>query len=214
LPPGGETVRYANKFTPAAKRRVGAGKISVAKAPAQAAQSLNDAEGVPDAHSGVEARPTGIAGILTTISFVLGSIALLLAMTTDAAAVVGRHIGVPLLGSIEIVQACVVVAASSAMVGATLSRSHATVHILLERLPPKARALTERFGDLLAAGLFAFLLSGSSWIASDLWDGHERTELLHLPLIALRLFWCASAALILALFLIRAVLGPRREPAA
>lgn len=175
----------------------------MAKAPAQADQSADDAG----------ARPSGIAGVLTTISFVLGSIALLLAMTTDAAAVVGRHIGVPLLGSIELVQACVVVAASSAMVGATLSRTHATVHILLERVSPGAKAVLERFGDLLSALLFAFLLAGSAWIASDLWDGHERTELLHLPLMALRLFWCASAALILGLFLIRAVVGPKREGA-
>ena len=143
-------------------------------------------------------------GLLARVFFVLGAAGLLTAMASDAIAVIGRHIGRPFLGSIELVQACVVVASSSAMIGATLTGSHATVHIVLERLPPRARAGLETYAALMGAICFAGLCAGSAWIASDLWAGGERTELLGLPIVPLRLFWCASAAIVCALFLKRA----------
>lgn len=174
--------------------------------PAPAAELLNDVGEVdsPDAL-------TGLPAVLARISFVIGAIALLIAMGADALAVVGRHAGVPLLGSIEIVQACVVIAASSAMVGATLARTHAEVHILTERLSPASRALLRRVSDLLSAIFFAALALGSVWLAADLWGGHERTEMLHLPLLPLRIIWCASAGLMLVVFVLRAVAPRRRE---
>jgi TRAP-type C4-dicarboxylate transport system permease small subunit len=152
----------------------------------------------------------GVAGLLARVCFFIGAAALLIAMCCDALAVVGRHAGVPLLGSIEIVQACVVVAASAAMVGATVSRGHAAVHILLERVSEKAAARIHRLANLAGAVVTLALLAGSLWIVSDLWGGRERTELLKLPLLPLRLFWCASAGLMAALFLIRLVRGERR----
>lgn len=154
--------------------------------------------------------PRGLAGLLLTISFAIGSAGLLIAMATDALAVAGRHLGLPLLGSIEIVQACIIVAASSAMVGATLSKTHAEVHILTERLKPGARAMLARVADLLSAAFAVALVIGSVWIFHDLWGGRERTEMLHIPLAPLRLVWCASAALIALLLIVRA-LAPRRS---
>jgi hypothetical protein len=46
--------------------------------------------------------------------------ALLVAMATDTMAMLGRHLRLPLLGSIEIVQAAVLVAASGALLLATI----------------------------------------------------------------------------------------------
>jgi TRAP-type C4-dicarboxylate transport system permease small subunit len=152
---------------------------------------------------------------LSRISFAIGAAALLTAMAADAAAVVGRHVGHPFLGAIELVQACVVVASSSAMVWATLGRAHATVHIVLERTGPKARRVLNVFGPLIGAACFAYLVIGSLWIVHDLWDGREQTELLGLPIAPLRLFWCASAALIVGLFLAQCLSnrgGANHEP--
>jgi TRAP-type transport system small permease protein len=148
---------------------------------------------------------TGMRDLLARLFFVLGAMALLVAMAADATAVLGRHIGLPFLGAIELVQACVVIATSSAMVGATLSGAHATVHILLERVPDGVRRGLLAFGALMGAACFALLAAGSIWIVSDLWGGHERTELLALPIMPLRLFWCASALLMVSFFLLRAV---------
>lgn len=147
----------------------------------------------------------GLRGGLARVSFLLGAAALLSQMVADAVSVIGRHVNHPFLGAIEIVQACVVVASSSAMVGATLSGAHATVHILLERVSPRARRGLEALGDLTGALSFAFLAAGSLWIVHDLWGGREQSELLGLPIMPLRLFWCASAVLMVTLFASRMV---------
>jgi TRAP-type C4-dicarboxylate transport system permease small subunit len=126
-------------------------------------------------------------------------------MSADALAVLGRHLGLPLLGSIEIVQASVVFIASSAMVAATLKDTHARVHIIIERLSSSRRLVFERAADLVSAVLFLLFAAGSIWVAGELWSGHEVTELLQIPLRWLRLFWIASALLIAVLFAARAV---------
>jgi TRAP-type C4-dicarboxylate transport system permease small subunit len=146
---------------------------------------------------------SGVRATLARISFALGAAALLIAMAADAAAVAGRHLGIPFLGAIELVQACVVVATSSAMVGATLSDAYATVHILLERASPAIRRVLAAFAAAMGALCFALLAAGSIWIVRDLWGGHEQTELLALPVTPLRCFWCASALLMVLLFLAR-----------
>ena len=138
--------------------------------------------------------------LLAGASFVVGSAGLLVALAADAIAVAGRHLGVPFLGSIETVQAAVIVAASSAMVAATLGRTHAAVHLLTGRLSAEGRRRMQIGTDAASACFFAVLAAGSIWIVIDLWDGAEATEILGLPLKPLRLFWCASALLIAALF--------------
>ena len=148
-------------------------------------------------------------GPLARLFFLLGAAGLLTAMASDAVAVAGRHLGRPFLGSIELVQASVVIAASSAMISATLAGSHATVHVLLERLGARSRAVLEAFGALCGAACFAILGGGSAWLALDLRGGGERTELLGIPLAPLRLFWCASAAIVVGVFLVRAVVSLR-----
>ena len=66
--------------------------------------------------------------------FYLGAAALLFAMAVETIAVLGRHIGVPLWGSIELVQAGILVASSTAILSATLANKHARVRILTDRV--------------------------------------------------------------------------------
>jgi TRAP-type C4-dicarboxylate transport system permease small subunit len=152
-------------------------------------------------------RVARISQLLTRVSFVLGAVGLLGAMLIDASAVVGRHLGVPLLGSIELVESCVVWMASASLVGTTLGRGHASVHILTQQLSAAGRARMQRVSDGLSAVFFAALALGSIVVARDLWGGDERTELLGLPLAPLRVLWCASASGIVALFIAAAVRG-------
>lgn len=154
----------------------------------------------------------GVTGALSRVCFYIGAAGLLIAMATDAIAVVGRHVRLPLLGSIEIVQACIVMAASAAMVGATVAKGHAAVHILIERVPALWATLLERLSNLTGALVAGALLFGSVWIVADLWDGAERTELLGIPLMPLRLFWCASAGLMAIIFLVRALAPKAASP--
>ena len=131
---------------------------------------------------------------LARASFLLGAVGLLGAMTCDALAVLGRHLGLPLRGSIELVEACIVLMACASLVGTTLERGHASVHLLTEHLAPRVRRALAIGVHLLCALFCLCLLVGSLRVLGDLWGGAEQSELLGLHIAPLRVLWCASAA--------------------
>lgn len=118
---------------------------------------------------------------LTNIAIWTGGIALLAATAVDTIAVIGRNIGWPLHGSIELVQLCVLVAGSIALVLATVAGSHAKVHLLVDRLRDWRQQAAIRANTLLTALFFALLLAGSGWLAFDLWGAHEVSEIIGIP---------------------------------
>ena len=140
--------------------------------------------------------------------FYLGAAALLFAVAVDAIAVIGRHIGKPLLGSIELMQAAILIAASAAIVSATLVDKHAVVHLLIDRLSPRARLIMDRVHAVLCAMFFTALAAGSIWIALDLRGGNEESELLRIPYAPLRV---VSIVSVLAVALIYASRIARRR---
>ena len=113
--------------------------------------------------------------------------ALFVAVAVDTLAMIGRQIRIPLIGSIEIVEAVVLLAASGGLIIATLDHAHARVKLLLERMPARWRHGCYRLHALAAVLLFAGLLAGSLWIAMDLWSGYEESELLGIPYRPLRI---------------------------
>ena len=141
--------------------------------------------------------------------FWLGAAGLLIATATDTLAVIGRHIGVPLLGSVEIVEAAVVLATSAAMVTATLRGSHAVVHLVVDRLPPRFAAPMQRIANLLSAGFFAAAAIGNGWFAADMWHAHEQSDLIHIPYRPLHVLVTLACATIAAISLWR-TFAPRR----
>ncbi|MBC2665423.1 TRAP transporter small permease subunit [Novosphingobium flavum] len=163
-------------------------------------EAISPEEAVLPSHS----EATKARGPLAQIAYVLGGAGLLAATTTDSLAVAGRHTGLHLLGSIELVQAAVVLLATSAMLIATMVGGHASVHIVTERLPRPTAARLARVASAVSGVTFLLIALGSAWILSDLWNGHERTELLHLPLRWLRLLWIVFALLIAFQFFRRA----------
>jgi TRAP-type C4-dicarboxylate transport system permease small subunit len=141
--------------------------------------------------------------------FFVGAAALLAAMAVDALAVLGRHLGIPLLGSIELVQAAMLTASSVAMVSATLAEKHAVVHLLIDRLRPPTRAVLARIHAALCALFFAALALGSIWIAYDLRDGHEESEVLRIPYSPLRIISILALLGIVAIYAGRVGRRPR-----
>lgn len=117
----------------------------------------------------------------------IGGVALLIACATDVLAVIGRHVGVPVRGSIEIVQACVLVAGGIALIIATQVGSHARVHIVVDRISEVWRRRINRASALLGALFIVASLIGCLWLASDLWNSQEVSELLGIPYRALRI---------------------------
>ena len=134
---------------------------------------------------------------------VVGSIGLIGAMLVDGLAVIGRHTGLPLTGSIELSQACVVLLSSCAIATATLQRAHAAVDLLHQMLGPRGQALMMRFAAALGVLFVLALAAGAAWLASDLWNGDERTELLSIPLAWLRIVFIACLAIAAAGFAIQ-----------
>lgn len=144
-----------------------------------------------------QAQPSSAPKLLV----VIGGAALLIALAVDALAVIGRHVGLPLLGSIELVQAAVLVSGSAALLVATLAGVHARVHLLVDRLPARWQTLLLRLGQLLSALLFLAFMASSLWIASDLWQGHEQSELLRIPYRPLRIIAVLTTFAVAAGFL-------------
>lgn len=141
--------------------------------------------------------------------FYLGGAALLATVAIIAIAVIARHLGRTLTGSLELAQATILIASSCSLVSATLAQRHATVHLLVDRVAPGARAVLTWISRLLGALFFTLLAAGAIWIASDLWSGHEESELMHIPYAPLRII--SIAAVLAAAGILLARLAPGRS---
>jgi TRAP-type transport system small permease protein len=142
--------------------------------------------------------------------FYVGAAGLLLAMGVEALAVLGRHVGVPFLGALEIIQTALLLAATSAMVSTTLSGAHASVTLLTDRVGPTARSILRRLSALLSTVFFAALAAGSLWLTVDSWNEFEQSELLHIPFRPLRVISLAAVTAIAVLF-VRELLQPKGD---
>lgn len=147
--------------------------------------------------------------VLRSLMIWTGGAALLAATAVDTLAVIGRQVGFALHGAIELIQAAVLVAGSLALIAATAANNHARVRIVLERLGG-SREWFERGADLLTAAFVLALLVGSTWLAIDLWNSHEVSEIAGVPWRLLRLFANLSLAVVIVLAL-RAVLRRTRN---
>lgn len=142
--------------------------------------------------------------------FYVGAAGLLVAMAVEAIAVLGRHISVPFLGALEIIQTAILLTASTAMVSTTINHSHARVTILIDRLGPVPRAILLSFSALLSALFFVALAAGALWLTLDTWNEYEQSELLHISFRPLRVISFVTAAAIAVLF-VRALFLPAGE---
>ena len=140
----------------------------------------------------------------------LGGAALLATVAIIAVAVISRHLGRTLTGSLELAQATILVASSCSLLAATLAQRHATVHLLIDRVGRRARAMLISIGQILGAIFFVLLAAGEIWIAFDLWNGHEESELLHIPYAPLRMISIAAVLGAAAAMLARLIAGRRR----
>jgi TRAP-type C4-dicarboxylate transport system permease small subunit len=129
-----------------------------------------------------------------------GGAALIAATAIDTVAVIGRNLGLPVVGSIELVQAAVLVSGMFGLIFATAGDDHARVRILTDR-HDRGRTFADVVGPLSMAAFFAALLTGSVWLAADLWNGHERSELLGVSWRGLRLIanFGLAACIVIAL---------------
>lgn len=126
--------------------------------------------------------------LLRSILIWTGGIALLAATVIDTLAVIGRHVGLPIPGSIELMQPAILVVGATSLVASTLASNHARVHLFVDRLSVSLRSYADRISDFATALFFMALLGGSAWLAWDLWDAYEASELVGVPWRLMRLF--------------------------
>lgn len=143
--------------------------------------------------------------------FYIGATGLLLAMSVEAIAVLGRQLGMPLLGALEIIQAAILLTASASMLSATFAGAHATVHLLLERLAPTARSILRRAGFALSSIFFALLAVAAAWLTIDAWNEFEHSELLHIPYRPLRVIVVVMTAAVAVVFASKALQRAAKE---
>jgi TRAP-type C4-dicarboxylate transport system permease small subunit len=127
------------------------------------------------------------------VLFYIGAAALLTIMLVETVSVLGRHTSLPLIGAIEIIQACIIVVACASTVLTTLKSAHARVHLVLSKLSPSSRVALTRVSSMLSSLFFVSLAAGSFWLAHDTWNTFEETEVLHISFRPLR------AAVVLAM---------------
>jgi TRAP-type C4-dicarboxylate transport system permease small subunit len=139
----------------------------------------------------------------------IGGGALIAACLIDTVGVIARNAGLHVRGTVELVQAAILVAGVLALLASTLAEGHAKVHLLVNRLAPGARQLLARLSALLGALFFLVLLGGGLWIAADLWDSYELSELWSVPIRWLRAICNAAFALVALAWL---YLAFRRTP--
>ncbi|MGQ9427367.1 TRAP transporter small permease [Gilvimarinus sp. F26214L] len=127
----------------------------------------------------------------------IGALALFAALLVISVSVLGRHLNLPLPGSVEVVELLFVLVAASAMLYATVERSHAAARLILDRLPPGPRAVVEKLGILFGIVLWVAITVGNLWLLYDVWTLHEASPLLGIPIVPFRMIFTGATAVTL-----------------
>ncbi len=146
----------------------------------------------------------------TKVVILAGGFALLGAMAIDTLAVIGRHTGLALHGSIELIQAALLISGIAALIVATLAGTHAIVRLLIDHAPARIRIWMVRSNHILSALFFLTLLIANVWISADMWLGHEASELLGVPYRPLRIMANLGLAVVTVVFLRQAFRQPAK----
>ncbi|MGH1470322.1 MAG: TRAP transporter small permease [Cellvibrionaceae bacterium] len=123
----------------------------------------------------------------------LGAIALVGMIILITISVIGRHLNIPVPGSVEIVEILIVIVASTGILFATIQRSHASAKLFVEHLPARIAHFIERIGLLVGLLIMLTITAGSIWLLIDVWNLHETSHLLEIPIVPFRIFFTACA---------------------
>lgn len=139
-----------------------------------------------------------------------GSAGLMAALAADCAAVLGRHLGFVVIGSIELFQVAMVVAISSGVLLVSLLNRHVAVDFVIARASDHMRARLAVITHFTLALTFGIITGASAWIAAELWTTDEMTELLQIRLAPFRLVWLCCCTVATVYFFTQFVRGLRR----
>jgi TRAP-type C4-dicarboxylate transport system permease small subunit len=154
-------------------------------------------------------KPRDLATRLESAALWPGGAALLLLALLQVCSVLARAVGWVVPASGELALILVVVTVSSALVAATAHGSHPRVHALLRQAAPWFVRIATLLVSLAAFAYWLLLCIESIVLARDYALVGERTEILAISIIPLRLVFCLGLAAV-ALLLFSALLSGER----
>jgi TRAP-type C4-dicarboxylate transport system permease small subunit len=135
----------------------------------------------------------------------IGAFSLLAVMLLVSLSVAGRHLSIPLPGSIEIAEVLIALIASASFIFATFQDKHAIARLLIDHVSMKTQALLEKLATFFSIVICLSISYGSMWLIIDVWDLFEETPLLLIPIVPFRIIWFA-ATFLGSLYLLRVLL--------
>lgn len=132
-----------------------------------------------------------------SIGTMLGGVVMVFIMLLTIATVVFRWLGGSIIGSYELTELVIVFAVGFALVYTTMTDSHVSVVIFVERIRPSIRKKLDIFNWILAAFFWGWMAWEVYKMSID--NIGDRTETFFTPLLPFRLIWVMS---LLALVLI------------
>ena len=127
------------------------------------------------------------SSIAVKLAVLFGASALIGTNVIVVLSVIGRHIAIPLPGSVEIVEMLIVVVASTSILYATVIYSHASAKLLIDRVGGFTKQLVESAGLVLGATFCLALTIGNGWLLYDYWSQYEVSPLLSIPIKPFRI---------------------------
>jgi TRAP-type C4-dicarboxylate transport system permease small subunit len=128
----------------------------------------------------LRAITTSIYRLSTKLNWVSAA-ALIFIMLLTCADVVMRFFGSPIPGTYELAGYFGSVIISFGMAHTSIERGHIAVNLLVDRLPPRAQAITEGVGNIAAAVLFGILAWQCQVYARDILETGEISLTLGMP---------------------------------
>ena len=145
----------------------------------------------------------GILDRITFVGTVLGAAFLMMVMLVVVGNIFFRLLGGAIKGTYEIVELFIVVTIAFAMVYTAYNSGHVIIQIVISRIPPRIKKITEIITTILSLGFWATATwAAIFWIYETSLVGTEKTFLLGLPVMPFKLVWVLCLILLLILTLI------------
>lgn len=145
----------------------------------------------------------GLVGVVTFVEKklqIIGGSFLVLMVLITTANIIGRKLGYPIKGTVELVGLFSALVISASLALTQSQGGHIAVNIITEHFPARIQKVLGIVNALICSLFFIILAKALFDLAQTLWQKGEITETLHLALYPF-VFFCALGVLVLALSL-------------
>ncbi len=127
---------------------------------------------------------------------IIGAFGLIAIMLAVSISVAGRHLGIPVPGSVEIAELLIILVAASSYIYTSINNKHASASFFVDHVSIEVRKYLARLQTLFAIILGAGLSVGNFWLIVDVWSLDEASFLLGIPIVPFRIVWFGSTFLV------------------